>query len=241
MRGLVLASVAGLVLCAGCYGSTLPATDVGATSATLHARGTANSGPATSWFDYRPVRTGFSRSTSQRDWPAGASGSLSERVEGLLPATEYQFRLCGRDSAASSEVCAQYERFGTTKPAGDGIEAFVYPNPPPPRAVLLRISAHSDAAGGQPGGYVEITGTFKGYVTCLKVAGGRAAVVSVGQDDRQGDPGAEYIWYTLDPTKGIIDSAEGDGSGPDCRALPVTGDPRLPTPGPYEIAIWDSP
>jgi hypothetical protein len=50
MLAALLALVAGVF--AGCYGSTEPATDIGPESATLQGHGTANNGPAKSWFQY---------------------------------------------------------------------------------------------------------------------------------------------------------------------------------------------
>jgi hypothetical protein len=49
-----MAVVAGLAL-TGCYGSTEPATEVTADTARLNARGTANNGPATSFFEIWPT------------------------------------------------------------------------------------------------------------------------------------------------------------------------------------------
>ncbi len=52
----------------GCYGSTEPATNIGEDSATLRAQGTANNGPATSYFEYwaaeEPFTTRWGRETS---------------------------------------------------------------------------------------------------------------------------------------------------------------------------------
>jgi hypothetical protein len=45
-RGLLIGLAC--MACGGCYASTEPATDVGQSSATLHAHGTANNGEATS-------------------------------------------------------------------------------------------------------------------------------------------------------------------------------------------------
>jgi hypothetical protein len=232
----------GVLAFAGCYASTEPATDIQQDSARLNARGTANNGPAVSHFEYSPTNgTGFTRSTDPRTWPAGASGAFSETVTGLLPATPYQFRLCGQDSSAASAVCAQKRTFTTAKPPGDGVEAIFWASPPPPRVAQVTVSARSGPAGQQPSGTIR-TPEFVGFVTCLRVVGSRAAVVSVGQDSTQNDPGPEYLWYTFaGPAEGLLNGMRGDGTGPSCSSLSLAGDPRFPTPGLYEIAIWDSP
>jgi hypothetical protein len=242
MRLAGVAALLGLLACAGCYGSTEPATDVQQDSARLNAHGTANNGPAVSHFEYSPTNgTGFTRSTEARNWPAGASGAFSETVTDLLPATPYEFSLCGRDSSSANTVCAQKRTFTTAKPAGDGVEAIFWASPPPPRSPLITVSARSGPAGQQPSGSIR-TEEFQGFVTCLRVVGSRAAVVSVGQNSAQSDPGPEYLWYTFaGPGEGLLGGATGDGIGPDCNSLSLAGDPPFPTPRPYEIAIWDSP
>ena len=216
---------------AGCYGSTEPATDVQQDSARLNARGTANNGPAVSHFEYSPTNgTGFTRSTDQRSWPAGASGAFSDTVTGLLPATPYEFSLCGRDSSSASTVCGQKRTFTTVKPPGDGVEAIFWASPPPPRVAQVTVSARSGPAGQQPSGTIH-TPEFVGFVTCLRVVGDRAAVVSVGQDSTQNDPGPEYLWYTFaGPAEGPSNGGRGDGTGPSCSSLSL-GDPNFPTPG----------
>ena len=91
MRAAGLLSLLGAVaLLTGCYGSTEPATQVGPDSARLNGQGTANTGPAYSYFEYQaafppsPIQR-----TIQREWPAGASGPLSEPITGLRDATTY--------------------------------------------------------------------------------------------------------------------------------------------------------
>jgi len=235
------AALVGLLVFAGCYGSTEPATEVQQDAARLNARGAADNGPALSHFEYGPTNgTGFTRSTDERRWPAGASGAFSERVTDLLPATPYEFSLCGQDAGVADAVCAQKRTFTTVKPAGDGVEAIFYASPGPPRAVQVRVSARSGPAGQQPSGSIR-TPEFQGFVTCLRVVGSRAAVVAVGQDSTQNDPGPEYLWYTFaGPAQGLSNGGRGDGTGPSCSSLSL-GDPNFPTPGLYEIAIWDSP
>lgn len=163
-------------------------------------------------------------------------------MTGLLPATPYGFRVCGRDSGSVDAVCAQRRSFTTVKSPGDGVEAIFWAaGHSPPRVAQVRVSARSGPAGEQPSGSI-VTQEYRGFVTCVRVLGDGAAVVSVGQDSRQDDPDPEYLWYTFaGPAEGLLGGASGDGSGPDCRSLSLTGEPTLPTPEPYEIAIWDSP
>jgi hypothetical protein len=84
-------SVVSALTLAACYGSTEPATSIGEDSATLHARGTANNGPATSyieyWTDGDPLPGQSGPRTPVRSWPAGVSGAFSEKVSDLLVAS----------------------------------------------------------------------------------------------------------------------------------------------------------
>jgi hypothetical protein len=81
----VAAAVIGTTLIlGGCYGSTEPATDVGSETATLRAQGTANNGPAGSWFEYWVTgSTANPRTTESIHWPSGASGAFSQKVKNL--------------------------------------------------------------------------------------------------------------------------------------------------------------
>ena len=165
-----------------CYGSTEPATGIGEDSATLHAQGTANHGPATSYFEYwttgdPPIGYPTPR-TPTRSWPAGASGPVSEKVPDLLVASQYSFRFCG-DDQGGTPVCAQTRTFTTPTPAGDyvkgsisvagarGIEPFAN-----------RFNARSDPAGANAKGtltVIEQNGSRSVWsVSCLKVTGSRA-------------------------------------------------------------------
>jgi hypothetical protein len=242
MRPAAFAAVLAFVLFSGCYASTEPATEIQTDSVRLNAHGTANNGPASSWFEYEPSNgAGFLRTTDSRTWPAGASGPFSERVR-LLPNTPYSFRVCGRDEGQADAACANRRSFKTAKPVGDGVYAvFWFAGHNPPRTAQVSVDATSGAAGQQPRGSIHAQG-FSGFVTCLAVQGERAAVVSVGQRPAENDPGPEYLWYTFaEPGRGLLDGEAGDGVGPDCRALSLEGDPGPQPPALPEIAIWDSP
>ncbi len=112
-RRCLIAAVSVVALVgSGCYGSTEPATNITSTSATLNAHGTANNGPAVTVFNYRPTNNpGGGFLSPPLHWPAGASGSFSQKVEDLFPNTEYMFQLCGSDGPPT--VCAQWRTFKT--------------------------------------------------------------------------------------------------------------------------------
>jgi sugar lactone lactonase YvrE len=99
MKKLVVLGVvgAGLAL-AGCTGATDPATGVTNLSAVLHFHGTANNGPAYTYFEYWKTATpNDKRTTPTVNWPSGASGNYPQLVTDLTPGTNYTFRVCGND------------------------------------------------------------------------------------------------------------------------------------------------
>ncbi|MBN1528335.1 MAG: hypothetical protein JW895_04705 [Thermoleophilaceae bacterium] len=191
------------VALAGCYGSTEPATDVGISSATLNARGTANNGPAHAYFQY--WLTGSERDPSRAggyDVPAGASGPVSARVTGLAAASSYSFRLCGWDrdvdpeGSSGPEVCAQTRTFTTAAPVEDALRGGFWAG----CCSRLDVDAKSAPDGGSPRGSVswhrssssspDPPRVFSGFVTCLAVGGSRAAVGAVGKWTQSGAPDA---------------------------------------------------
>ena len=173
----------------GCYGWTGPATGIGEDSATLRAQGTANNGPASSyfelWTDGDPLPGQVRPRTPTRSWPAGASGPISERVSDLLVASRYSFRLCGADQG-STPVCAQTSSFTTPTPAGDYVTgSFSGSAPPAGIAYTVRFNARSAPNGQNPRGTVRLT--FAGQsrtdtVVCL-IAGETFATIGVVRDD----------------------------------------------------------
>jgi hypothetical protein len=165
--------------CGGCYASTEPATDVGQSSATLHAHGTANNGEAQSAFELwptgspsRPVSTG-----QGFRWPAGASGPFSAKVEGLYPNTNYSFRICGRDLGGGPYVCAQTRTFTTKAATQDELWGGFFGSP----SFNGYARAKSDPNGENASGHL-FASDFNGFVTCLHVDGNRAAVGGVGSN-----------------------------------------------------------
>jgi hypothetical protein len=170
---LVVSALVSLVALAGCYGSTLPATDVGVDSAVLNARGTTNNGSAQAWFEF--WTTGLNaeqRTTVKRTIPDNASGPFSERVFGLRRGTQYQFRLCGND-VGKQPVCAQtvtLETEGGDRVVGSASSA----------TVSLSLDVRSGPSGEAPHGTVEGSNSagekLHGGVYCLAVSGNSATV-----------------------------------------------------------------
>jgi hypothetical protein len=166
-------------LMAGCYGSTEPATNIGEDSATLNGSGTANNGPARSRFDYwaglDPNSTREFGETPTRDWPAGASGPISERITHLFVNTQYSFRLCGGD--AGGPACAQTRTFSTPPFAGDYVQGHFITDG---LSTRRRFRARSGPAGENARGEIRFRqgGTFESIsaVTCLKVSSNRAII-----------------------------------------------------------------
>jgi hypothetical protein len=201
---------------AGCYGSTEPATDLGTESATLNARGTANNGPATAYFEYWVSgTTGSTQQTDPLHFPAGASGPFSKRVTGLTPDTSYSFRLCGSDDSGGSPVCAQVRSF-TTLPVEDSVTGFFDLG----TAAAGTIDAHSGPSGENPRGQVHYVGqvdgwrTFDGEVTCVAVNGDSGKVGAVGEGTLVADPSTTRpgtLFLKVVDGKGVAqDSIAGD-------------------------------
>jgi len=233
-RGLLIALIglAGVAL-AGCYASTEPATEVGQSSALLHARGTANTGEAQSYFEYWPTgRPALSTTSAPLRWPAGASGPFSRKAEGLYPSTSYSFRVCGRDLTAPDVTCAQTRTFTTAAATRDEVWGGWFAGP----SFNGTIRAQAGRSGESPSGYAS-TSSFTGFVTCLDVDGDRAVVGAVGQ-------GASMIMTVIDGGPSGSDSARVAVSplaGPPPCGLASFGN-ELPI-GPNEggLIVIDSP
>jgi hypothetical protein len=176
----------------GCYGQTDLATRIDRTSATLNARGTANSGAADAYFEYwKTAMPGNKLQTPTKGIPGGASGPFDQRATDLTPDTWYSFRLCGADQG-KSPVCAQTRSFFTGRssiqaygqtdsPYGDNGWDRIYVNvvaaPPggtPSGRVLARFY---NAEAGPPGGVSLETGsTTEDNVTCVLIQGNLAVI-----------------------------------------------------------------
>jgi hypothetical protein len=110
---------------AACVGGTDPATNVRATQARLHAHGSTNDGPAEWWWEAsvsrRIVELGRGPKVcgTEPDGRCGPASSaaevkLSTLITGLLPATTYYFRACGKDTNDASATCGAILSFTTT-------------------------------------------------------------------------------------------------------------------------------
>jgi hypothetical protein len=185
LAGLAIAAAA-LALLSGCYASTEPATEVGPDSAKLNARGTANNGPARSYFEFElSGRVGDPQFTLFQQWPAGASGPFSTTVGQLAANSTYDFRVCGADEGQGS-VCAQTRSF-TTKPA---VEDGVFGTYAFSCCSHVSVNARSGPSGEHPqgrmtwarsGGFDPASYSYTGLVTCLEADGSSAVVASLGQ------------------------------------------------------------
>jgi hypothetical protein len=190
-------ALVGVGLLTGCYGSTEPATNVGIDSATLNGHGTADNGRAHSYFEYwLPGSENLGR-VGDHDWPAGASGPITDKVVGLAANSTYNFRLCGADVTSEGSgptACAQTLSFKTKPPVEDSlkghmnagccsglvVDAKSAPNGSNPRGSIF---SHRQSSMLPPPGY-----DFSGIVTCLAVNGSRAAVGAVGKWTHGDDP-----------------------------------------------------
>ncbi len=215
----------------GCYASTEPATGVRFDGAGLNAQGTANSGPASSYFEYWPTASPGARlSTIPRDWPAGAHGPFSETIDAdafpggpLAAGTAYSFRVCGNDRGASP-VCAQTRTFTTPAAGADVVEgswSFIEGNPHSNRG---SVHASSGPAGQNPAGVLRYAVResaaldYAGRVTCLKVSARHAVVGTVGEIRSDGSapnpnlnpPNASLVLTVDDGGPGAVDRVSAD-------------------------------
>jgi len=196
MRRALIGALAVAAL-AGCYGSTEPATNVGIDSATLNGHGTADNGPAHSYFEYWLPGSENRSGAGGHDWPAGASGPIIDKVTGLAANSTYNFRLCGWDVTSEGggpTHCAQTLSFKTKPPVEDSVKGHLNagccsglsvdaasgPNGSNPRGSVF---SHRQSSMEPPPGY-----DFSGVVTCLAVNGSRAAVGAVGKWTHGQDP-----------------------------------------------------
>ncbi len=114
------ATAALLVLAAlfagGCaFGVTQPATDVGATTATVTGVvGDTEDATSAYWFEYGPTKS-YGSETTHRSIAveAGSGQPVSEDLTGLDPETKYHYRLCATDDVDDVDLCGKDETFAT--------------------------------------------------------------------------------------------------------------------------------
>ena len=96
------------VILSGCQGSTIPATNVGTTTATFNAQASCSGGVPTpcSWY-WRWGTNGNYQYSSAIAGPFKStySGTLSYTATGLTPNTTYSYELCGEGDNISVFVC----------------------------------------------------------------------------------------------------------------------------------------
>jgi hypothetical protein len=170
---------------AGCYASTEPATDVGPESAKLNARGTANHGPASSYFEYWLTGSSQAHDTVPAgSWPAGASGPFSKTVTRLSADADYSFRVCGSDQDAQENSCAQTRAFKTPPAVEDSVKGGYFHA----CCASLNVNATSGPSGDNAHGSMALGEfpafspgrEFTGFVTCL-IVDGHLGVDKLGQ------------------------------------------------------------
>jgi hypothetical protein len=241
MYRLALALTLVALALTGCYGNTTPATNLIPDGATLNAKGTANNGPAFSYFEYWKAATPNDKTrTPTRQWPAGASGPFSERIgpeRGQAPLqqnTAYEFRLCGGDDETKPAACVPSRAF--TTPRGDAVDGSS-PTDPEPGEGSVSIHAWSGPSGESAQGTVSTRSGvgstfFSGTVNCLVVHGNAAAVGAVGTvSSPQGTVPASILIQletTADPAVAYLDTfglqlgaqPGGPAPTPQCPASP---------------------
>jgi hypothetical protein len=203
-----VAVAAAAVAIAGCYGSTEPATNITFDGATLNARGTTNNGQAESWFEFWQTSSNPPHlQLGHQTWPAGVSGPFSHTQSGLVPNTNYSFRLCGND-VGGDPVCAQTRTF-TTADGDTAAGAFAYSD-----GRSAGFDASSGPRGERPRGSILScisSNCHRTDLDCFKVSGSRAIL---GNDDnlfevRDGNP--DTIAYPPSGTFPTCATASFDG------------------------------
>jgi hypothetical protein len=234
MDRLVATALAATAVLVGCYGSTEPATNIGEDSATLNGRGTANNGPARSWFEYTDP-SGFIDRTPLRHWPAGASGPFSERVTNLFVAAQYSFRLCGEDEGIFQTVCAQTRTFRTPPFAGDYVQGhFTTLGPLQDRRFRARSGPGGENAKGEVRFFAGSGFEAFSPVTCLKVSNNRAIIGTV-----EADLTFPRLWAVQDGPDGF-GSREAPTNPPNCSSLTFDQIGQAPTDR-NDVVVHDEP
>jgi hypothetical protein len=145
-RGLVAAVGAlGVLVLAGCYAQTEPASEVGSTSATLSAHGFTAGKQGQAFFQYSSAKnalgTGFGLQTPTLTFPPDLSGPFTAKVSGLSPGMNYWFRVCGNDVGDQPHCNSDLEF--TTVVTGAAV-AFGPPLTAPRRGVLATGEFNGD-------------------------------------------------------------------------------------------------
>jgi hypothetical protein len=252
MRRLaVAAALAAVAWLPGCSLTTDVASDVSQTSARLNAYG--RTGDAQGWFHFEYARrehqlgTARAGRTPERgpippETPPAGAAHVSETVDGLSPGRVYVFRVCARQEAMTSSVCAQVRSFFTRPTdAQDWVSFSSYGDDA--NLSFLRVDAAASPRGRRADGLLfdlmDRQQLFEGRVTCLRVAGDRATIGAVGRfdaqtfDDEPPVPATELVTVVDDPAGDPVRDAvrrvtrSVGTTPPDCRSGTFTGPPLL--------------
>jgi hypothetical protein len=193
----------------------------------LNAHGTANTGPAHSYFEYWVNGASSHKATDTRQWPSGASGPFNEKVDRLYAGKTYLFRVCGADDGAGSAVCAQTRQFTTSAPVQDSVVGSWAPSP----HFEGGVNAHSGPAGQNAHGTASLRwsfATFTGDVTCLLVQGNKATVGAVGHTHESAEAKETLLLTVVDGGPSGTDTihpaiTEGSTTPPSCANAPFDG------------------
>ena len=137
LAAAILSGIVCALPLAACSADTQDATQITPTEATLRAVIGWESGEDLAyWFELRKRPTGaWLRDTVHNPGVQGEAGNIeiTERVQGLTPATEYEFRLCGyitapyRAGSSSDPIC-----FDSTGNVGTSFDSFTTLSTSPP-------------------------------------------------------------------------------------------------------------
>jgi hypothetical protein len=216
-------------------------------SAKLNARGTANNGPASSYFEFWITgHTDRTRWTDSRHWPAGSSGPFFEKVTPLAASTAYSFRVCGTNDGDHAGGCAQTRTFMTGQAVEDSAVG-EWPNSPHFDGF---VDAHSGPSGQNAHGSIAARvsfAAFTGSVTCLLVDGNHATVGAVGNYPGEQEAKETMLTTIVDGgpsgTDGVNPNiTEGSTTPPDCASASFGAETDVDF-GPYvgELIVNDAP
>jgi hypothetical protein len=233
----VAAALGAALVFGGCYGQTEPAADVSSTTATLNAHGLTDNNSAQAFFQYARAKnalgTGFGLQTPTLTFGPNLSGPFAASVSGLLPATNYFFRVCGND-VGQQPVCNSDLEFTTTMPGAAAAFA------PPLSTVGSRVLATGDFNGdgipdivaqdaAQPSTVHVLLGngdgTFSdaGTVDLRTPAGSPLTVADVNRDGRQ-----DLVALSLTTSNVEVFPGRGDGTFGPPILTPISTAPHLP-------------
>ena len=196
------------VVLVGCVGDTDPATDVTSTTATLHAHGRTNDGPAYWWWEFAEAEAslgtangsracGDATGANARCGPASSANDvkLSQAISNLKPGKAYFFRACGQDTNDAQGVCGRTLAFTT----------------PATAASCAKWASNSGSDGSPTGSQSAPYETLGKLVRSL--AAGQTGCVPAGQ-----------TYYATMDGRGVIQTTQGTATQP----VTITSGPGTP-------------